>query len=62
MCIFFLFQIDMETVNTLDNHLFAGAEIKEVYNRITKTSTKDFLTFDKVIFHSIFIFPFFFLF
>lgn len=38
----------METVKTLDRHLYAGAEIQEVYNEITKTSTKDFLAFDKV--------------
>ena len=40
----------METVKTLDRHLYAGAEIQEVYNEITKTSTKDFLAFDKVRF------------
>ena len=38
----------METVKTLDLHLYAGAEIQEVYNEITKTSTKDFLAFDMV--------------
>ena len=38
----------METVKTLDHHLYAGVEIQEVYNEITKTTTKDFLEFDKV--------------
>lgn len=42
----FLDEIDEETVKSLDHHLYAGAEIQEVYDEITKTFTKDFLDFD----------------
>jgi len=42
----FLDEVDMETINDLDHHLYAGLEIQEVYNEITKSSTKDFLAFD----------------
>ena len=44
----FFFQVDIDTVNTLDHHLYAGKEIEDVYKEITKTFTKDFLLFDQV--------------
>ena len=41
-------QITDDEAQDLDKHLFAGEEIQEVYDEITKTVTNEHLDFDKV--------------
>lgn len=42
------FQIDAEMAKSLDKHLFADEEVKDVYDELSKTMNKDHLCFDKV--------------
>lgn len=43
----FLDEIDAEMAKSLDKHLFADEEVKDVYDELSKTMNKDHLCFDK---------------